>query len=385
MIMKNNEEKITDLISNLPDTKTVEKKVMKVATIILVIVIFLLVIAAIVMANAIMPVDKSNTEQIKFKVESGWGTSRVVEKLEDEHLIKNAFLVKLYLKFGPSTSIKEGTYLLNKSMSVEEIMTKLSSNDSVENEAYNIQFLEGKRFVDYVDQISETFGIPSEDIIAKTSDKEYLQTLIDKYWFLTDEILKDGIYYPLEGYLFADTYSIRKTATIEEIIETLLNEMDNKLSFYKDDIEASGKSIHSLLTLASMVELEAGHGKVKAEYGNASERELVASVFTNRLNTGMRLGSDVTTYYGARKTLQENINENLNDCNGYNTRGACVLALPVGPICTPSLSSILAAIKPANSNYLYFVADKKGELYFAIDQVGHNSNISYLQSHELWG
>lgn len=383
-MMNNSEDKVTELIKNLPDTKVVEKKFMKVATIILVVLIFILVIASIVMANALLPVNRSNSDQVEFKVESGWGTSKVMDKLEEAHLIKNALLVKAYLKFSPRTTIKEGTYLLNQSMSVEEILEKLSSNNSIENATINIQFLEGKRFVDYVDQMAEALDISKEDILAKTSDKEYLNTLIDKYWFLTDDILADGIYYPLEGYLFADTYNIRKSATIEEIFDTLLSEMDNKLSYYKDDITNSGKSIHSLLTLASMVELEAGHGKVKAEYGTASERELVSSVFVNRLNAGMRLGSDVTTYYGARKTLQESIDENLNDCNGYNTRGACVDALPVGPICTPSLSSILAAIKPATSDFLYFVADNKGELYFAVDIEGHNRNITYLRSHDLW-
>ena len=98
--MGNKLERVTDAIANLPDTDKVEKKVMKVFTIILVVAIFVLVVFCIVMANALMPVDRNDTNKVEFKVQAGWGSSKVVEELEHEHLIKNAFLIKLYLKLS---------------------------------------------------------------------------------------------------------------------------------------------------------------------------------------------------------------------------------------------------------------------------------------------
>lgn len=369
----------------LPDTQTVDNKVTKVITVILIIGLFLLVICAILMASALMPYDKNDTNKREFKVEPGWGSSMVVEKLAEEHYIKNPLFVKIYLKMNPENNIKEGTYYLSSSMDVTQIFDILSSNDSVENETFNIRLIEGKQYKDYIDQIADTFKFDKEELLAKYSNKEFLQTLIDKYWFITDEILNEKIKYPLEGYIFPDYYNIRKTATMEDVLYVFLDEMGNKLTPYKDDITASGKSVHSLLSLASMIELEAGDEKTDINGVSVFEREIVSGIFNNRLKIGMKLGSDVTTYYAVDKKLQQSLTvADLNSCNGYNTRGECVPGIPVGPICSPSLLSIVSAIKPADINYLYFVADKNGKLYFAVDQVGHDKNISYLKEHDLW-
>ena len=99
----------------------------------------------------------------------------------------------------------------------------------------------------------------------------------------------------------------------------------------------------------------------------------------------MKLGSDVTTFYAEQKAFQDGLTqEELDKCNAYNTRG-CVKALPVGPICSPSLQAIEASIKPAETKLYYFVADKNGDLYFAETESGHINNINYLKSHDLWG
>ena len=153
--------------------------------------------------------------------------------------------------------------------------------------------------------------------------------------------------------------------------------MDSVLSEYKQEIEGSSRSVHSLLTVASMVELEA----VSAE-----DRALTAGVFYNRLEKGWTLGSDVTTYYDVKKDLVEGLTyKDLNTCNGYNTRGSsCQKGLPIGPIACVSKSSILAAIRPTETKYMYFVADKNNKLYFAETQSGHDQNIRDLKSKNLW-
>lgn len=360
------------------DADKVSKNITKVVFIIFIIFIAIIVIFASILGNSFMPYDINNTNTVEFVIEDGWGTSKVIDELYNKHLIKNANLVKIYLKITSNKDVvKKGTYKLSPSMTVEEILEKIVSGDSLENETVSLQLIEGKRLTDYANTIATTFNFKYEDVINKTKDKTYLQELINKYWFITDDILQDEIYYPLEGYIYPDTYNIKKTATIEEIFETIFNEMNDKLSGYKTKIESSNSSVHSLLTLASMVELEA----VTSE-----DRKVVAGVFINRLKVNMTLGSDVTTYYAVNKKLGDELTvSDNNSCNKYNTRGTCVSGLPVGPICSPSLDSIVASLEPDTSTpYLYFVADKNSKLYFATDYEGHNKNIAYIKSHDLW-
>ena len=208
------------------------------------------------------------------------------------------------------------------------------------------------------------------------SNKEYLNTLINKYWFITEDILNEKIYYPLEGYLYPDTYEFKKNSKLEEIIEKMLDNMDSKLTNYKDEIKLSSYSIHQILTLASIVELEGV---------NKEDRSMVAGVFYNRLKSGMSLGSDVTTYYAVKKDFSRDLSQNdLDSCNGYNTRGTCVTGLPVGPIASPSLSSLSATIEPTENEYYYFVADKEKNTYFSKTSSEHVQTVAKLKSERTW-
>ena len=105
-------------------------------------------------------------------------------------------------------------------------------------------------------------------------DKDYLKSLIKKYWFIGEEILNDDIYYSLEGYLAPNTYSFRKNTSVKEIFNAMISEMDQNLSKYKNIINNSKYTPHELLTLASIVELEGSEG---------TDRKGIAGVFYNRL------------------------------------------------------------------------------------------------------
>ena len=180
----------------------------------------------------------------------------------------------------------------------------------------------------------------------------------------------------MEGYLYPDTYEFKQNSTLEEIIEKMLNNMDSKLSNYKDEIKLSNYNIHELLTLASIVELEGV---------NSKDRSMVAGVFYNRLKSNMTLGSDVTTYYAVDKDFTRNLSQkDLDSCNGYNTRGTCVTGLPVGPICSSSLSSLAASIEPTENEYFYFVADKEKNTYFSKTSTEHTQTVAKLKSEGKW-
>lgn len=376
---------VDKIMEKVPSNEKFDKFGVKVIGVTVIIIVFAVLVFAGVLSNSLAPVNKADTSRVEFKVEAGWGSSTVLQKLEEQKLIKNAFLVKIYLKLNPQENIKEGTYVLSPSMTVMEIFDILSSNSSKENETVNLKLIEGKRFEVYAEVIANTMNFDKDEVIAKSKDKEFLDKEIKKYWFVTDEILNSKLYNPLEGYIFPDTYNIRKTATIEDVLDTLIAETGKKIEPYKDEINNGGKSVHALLTLASVIELEAGTGNVQDI--NVTEREAVSSVFHNRLKNNSPLGSDVTTYYDAKKTLQESLTINdLKACNGYNTReeANCVKE-PIGPICSPSLSSITAALNPADTKYYYFVADKNGKLYFAETYAKHVDNVNYLKNHDLWG
>src|SRR5699024_1894265 len=140
----------------------------------------------------------------------------------------------------------------------------------------------------------------------------YLQELMSRYWFLTDSILQEGIYYPLEGYLAPDTYEFKdKDVTITTIIETMLDEMESELEPYRNMISGN---IHYYMTMASMVELEGT---------NTDNRKMIAGIFENRLEANMNLGSDVTTYYALQYPMTSDLTTaQFATINPYNTRAS---------------------------------------------------------------
>ena len=352
--------------------KNTQKKLILIPILLFIIMVISFIIIFI---YSLSPVDKKNENIINFTVEQGWGKNKIITELKKKDLIRSELFSKIIIKFK-NKELYAGTYKLSKDLSTNEILNKISNQENIENESVKITFVEGKRLATYVSQISQNFNYSEEEINNKLSDKEYLNKLIDKYWFITEDIFNESIYVPLEGYLYPDTYEFKKNSTLDEIIEKFLNNMASKLEDYKDDIEIGKYTIHEYLTLASIVELE---GVNSADRGN------VAGVFYNRLNSGMSLGSDVTTYYAVGKDFSKELSQkDLNSCNAYNTRGTCVSGLPIGPICSPSLSSISASIEPIENEYFYFVADKEKNTYFSKNGAEHSKTVAKLKSEGKW-
>lgn len=335
----------------------------------------LLVIGVVIFYQISLGKVSNDDTEIFFEIESGMSISNIVSTLKEENLIKNSFVTKVYIKLHDINNLQAGVYVLKRNMNTKEILNKFVTGDCFKEEKL-VTFIEGKRLVDYVKVIANNFSYSEDEILNVLSDKEYLQELINKYWFITDEILNDEIYYPLEGYLFPDTYMFNKNASIKEIIEVLINGLGNKLEPYKDKIMAGNMSVHEILTLASIVELEGA---------SSEDRSGVAGVFYNRLKDNWHLGSDVTTYYAFGKNFDVELTiDEYNTCNPYNTRSTCFTGLPVGPICSVSLDSLVSTINPAESDYYYFVADKNKKTYYAKDYNEFNNIINELKSNGLW-
>lgn len=315
-----------------------------------------------------------DNKDVSFIIGEGSSLSAISKKLEDEGLVKNGKFFFIYSVLTGNRSIYAAKYELNSSMKVSEISSVLKSGGVNPNEV-TVTFKEGLNMRQIAKVISSNTNIGYDEVINKSNDAVYIDSLIKKYWFITKDVKNSNIYYKLEGYLFPDSYNFDKNVTCEEIFNEMIAHMDKKLSPYKKDIEKSGYSVHQILTMASILELEGV---------DESSRRDIAGVFYNRLNKKMNLGSDVTSYYGVKKAMTADILESeLNDSNPYNTRIG-KSKLPVGPIDNPSLVSIKAAFNPSKHDYYYFVADKNGKVYLTKDYETHNEVVADLKNKGLW-
>ena len=341
--------------------------------------IVLIIIAGIIWySTGIQAVKKDNAETKIIEIEEKTRTEGILDSLKKESLIRSKYAVALYMKLNGIKGLQAGKYEISQNMSAKDILNKISSGD-VYDESIKITFNEGKNIRWIAETIAEKTNNKEEDVYALLKDEEYINSLIEKYWFLTDDIKNEKIYYPLEGYLYPDTYIFEnKDVSVKTIFNIMLNKTDKVLQKYKTQIEQSGKSIHEILTVASIIELE-GNDK-DARFG-------ISSVIYNRLRAKMSLGSDVTTYYAMQVDMGERnlYSSEIKTENPYNTRGPNMSGkLPVGPIGNPSEESIDAALNPTDSNYLYFVADSNGKIYFSKNYVEHQKIIKDLQKQGLW-
>ena len=323
----------------------------------------------------IRPMAKE-AEPISFIVESGDTWYSISTRLYENGLIRSPKFYKVYIKLFRPGNLEAGEYTVSKTMSLPEIMDVLESTASNPN-IVKVTFKEGYNMRAIAKEIANNTNNKEEDVFNTLEDTEYINSLIEKYWFLTTEITKSEIYYPLEGYLFPATYEVDKTKDVKLIFNAMLDKMDTELSKYKEDIQKSNYSVHQLLTLASIVELEAG---------NASDRGDVAGVFNNRVKNNWTLGSDVTTYYALKiDDFSYSLNNTeLATCNKYNTRSTCFNGLPVGPITNPGDESIKASIYPTDTKAYYFVADCSGKTYLSSTYNEHNNIINKLKRENNW-
>ncbi len=350
------------------------KKVKIIAIIICVIILVILLGYKLMFSKV-----SSSGEEKEITIPLGTGTSEIANILKESNIIRSKTGFKIYVKVNKVSNFQAGTYFFKPNMSLKEITEMLKSGIMYDQNETKITYLEGKNIRWLANKISEVTNNTEEDVYTLLEDEEYINSIIEKYWFITDEIKDEDIYYSLEGYLFPDTYALKnKEVTVEEIFEKMLDKMEEVLEDYKEKIENSKYSIHELLTMASIVEMESV---------NEEDRKGVSSVVYNRLNRNMAIQSDVTTYYAFKIDMGERdlYQREIDTYNKYNTRGPNMEGkLPIGPISSVSKLSIEAAIEPNNTDYLFFVADKTGKVYFSKTNAEHNQIISELKTKGLW-
>lgn len=315
--------------------------------------------------NLMRPLEAS-TEPIVFEIKSGTGTSKIAEQLQQEGLIRSGLAFKGYLKWKKQGSnFMAGTYSMNPGVSYEEIVNKLNSGEVVPEEMVKFTIPEGYTVLQMADKLSEEGIVDRDEFIKLANDPSAFDVDIIK-----DIPVDEELRYVLEGYLFPETYELKKDSSTHDVMQRMLEEFQTKVNSIPDletELQEKKLSLHELLTIASLVERE-----VVVD----AERPLVAGVIYNRIHQDMKLEIDATVQYLLDKPKARLLFKDLKVESPYNmylNKG-----LPPGPIASPSLPSIQAALQPEASDYLFYVTKKDGSSghLFAKTYKEHQQNIA---------
>ncbi len=358
-----NSEMTEELIERQNEAKLVRKIVTIISTSLLLLAILIFGGGFLYVQSALKPVDPASEQKIKFEVPIGSGVSTISQILEDNGVIKNARIFKYYVKFNNEAGFMAGEYEMKPSMTIQQIVDSLKTGKVMQEVVFKMTIPEGKKLEEIAVIIAEKTNRKQEDVIRQLNDPLFVEKIIAKYPdVLSEEILKPAIRYPLEGYLFPATYPFyTENPTIEEIVTVMLDKTKSVINDYRGQMEEKQMTVHELLTFASLVEEEATE-KV--------DRNKIASVFYNRMDAGMPLQTDPTVLYALGEHKDRVYYKDLEVDSPYNTYKHT--GLTPGPIANAGTSSIEAALTPAETDYLYFLATPEGEVLFSKTNDEHN-------------
>ncbi len=308
-------------------------------------------------ANRILTEENS----IVFKIPSGSRTINIADSLKAQGFINNTNIYRIMSKIlGFDNAYRAGNYLVTKDMNYYALMIRLSG-EALKNPTKDIMIPEGKTLVETV-QVLSGQGYVDETKFLKISAEEFT-----KYPFLKELKVSEARKYPLEGYLYPDTYKMDEGWTVEQLIDRMLSEFNRVFTKeYYDRAEELGMTVDEVITLASLIEMEALY---------PADFKKISSVFHNRLKSkDLRLlQSDATVQYarvyeglGRTSTV---LYKDLEIDSPYNTYK--VEGLPPGPICSPRIDAIEAALYPENTKYYFFFATPDGTNIYNETFEGH--------------
>ena len=302
-----------------------------------------------------VPLSTAKTQQ-EVEIKEGQNITQVAQELEKHGLLRWPKVFVWYARMqNKDHSLKAGSYTFEGELLPDQILAKLVKGQ-VDQVSFSLP--EGLNVLEVAARLSEVFpSIPKAEWLKTFKNPLLLQKMG----------LKKG---DLEGYLYPDTYTIRKKASAYEVVFMLVKNFQKNLTpDILEKAKAKGLTPHQLVTLASIIEKETGRPQ---------ERPLISAVFHNRLKKGMRLQTDPTVIYGIKETFDGNLRRrDLLTPHPYNTY--VIFGLPPGPIANPGRDSLLAAVEPAAADYLYFVAKGDGSSAYSSRLEDHNKNVYQFQ------
>lgn len=292
----------------------------------------------------------------EFVIKHGSSMRTVARQFADDNLILEPwsfeFLVRMY---GKANDIKAGNYMLDKEITPYRLFLVITRGDVTQSQA---AFIEGWTFRQMRKALDENPAVRHDT--QNLTDREILQRLE------AEEELAEGLFFP-DTYFFSSGMS--DISILKRANHVMRNRLDEAWKGRSTDLPYAGP--YEALIMASIIEKETGQ---------AGERPLIASVFINRLRIGMRLQTDPTVIYGLGAAYDGNLHKrDLTGDTPYNTytRGG----LPPSPIAMPGWESIQAALHPAKSQALYFVAKGNGAHQFSNSLAEHNRAVARYQKH----
>lgn len=299
--------------------------------------VFALVILGMLLTTILLMENKHTAVERTIIVNFGMTSDEAARYLEREKIIDNAFFFKAYLKLRRiDNKVRAGAYILSNAMTFREIAERITEMDT---SGHNVTVPEGYNVVQIAGLLGELQLAEREKFISLAKDRSFFE---NQLYVPVDSI---------EGYLFPDTYKIPKGLD-EKTVVSLMIDRFRVLVVEKimNEVKKSGKSLHEIITLASIVEKEA---KVDRE------RPVIAAVFLNRLKAGKKLESCASVQYALGEWKAKLTFNDLKVDSPYNTY--IHEGLPPGPICSPGIASIKAALNPADVDYLFFVSKQDGK------------------------
>ena len=328
-------------------------------------------------------------------IKMGTPAAEISEQLKDSGAVKIPMLFRVYAKLkGYDSQFKYGFYTFSTEAGYEDLCQMLIS-EGAKAETVEVTIPEGTGINDFTKNVNgEKVTVPGITTLLEKagvcSRADFLEALenVKRDTKLLQNADDIRTYHTLEGYLFPETYSFYSFDDKQECarlaVEKMLSESEKRITedMYKRADEM-GYSMNEILTMASIIQMEAG---VEAKTDSAKEHlkinmQGVAGVFYNRLKSSdfPSLGSSPTLFYG---------DSFKQDDGRYNTQAdnkfSAIEGLPPGPLCSPGIDAINAALNPKESDYYYFVTDSSGNFYFHKTAAEQSATITKLQQGQQW-
>ena len=381
--MSQEEHKKHSLISDTDTKRDIRKKetsiIKKIMKYFMIALLLIVLIGGFFTWNYIkgetQPVDTAQTELVSFEIEQGASVKEVSKALEKEGIIRNSKLFNFYLKFKNVSGFKSGLYHVSKSMTLDEIIAELSgAGKDKDQNATKVLIREGEQLTDIAKEVEKSTKYSAEDFMAKVQDEDFLRYLVQKFpKLLTQSYNGYQVKYVLEGYLYPATYDMNDSKTLQMLITEMVAKTDEVMSKYYDKILESDYTLQEIMALASLIEKEG----TKLE-----DRKKISSVFHNRIKENMKLQTDVSVQYALGEHKESLSLADLEVDSPYNLY--LNYGVGPGPYNSPSEDSIVAALEPEKTDYLYFLADiHTKEIYYAKTYEEHlELKAKYIDSKE---
>jgi UPF0755 protein len=312
-------------------------------------------VTVFVVASLFQPPSHS-AKIVRMEVPRNATLRTIAERLEQKGLIRHRYAFMLLVRImGESGNLKAGEYELQPRMQLLEIMDKLSRGDAT----------------------AVWFTVPEGYTVAQVAETLGELGMVDRRRFLR-LVQSDGSRYDtgvtaprrsLEGYLFPDSYKFKKGVGEATIISGMLKNFHTQVvEGLREQIRGDDLSLDKLVILASLIEREARVPE---------DRPLISAVIRNRMKQKMLLQIDATVLFALGRHKNRVLFEDLEVDSPYNTYK--YPGLPPGPICSPGLDSIKAALNPAKTDYLYYVARADGSHIFSNSLSEHNAAVKKVR------